>query len=186
MKKRIILGSIVSVVILIGVSFTATVGVKTAAPDTTTSPLFEIRRQGTTDDARNEITSEYIGKQKGITLPLPTIDDTAEILKRVILVLKRIDERTYKKLFEISPTHYASKVPDLDFEKKELSLFFDTLKDEEERKPIPPTYFTCFGSEPFACVKDIIEMILSYIGQFFYLLLLYIFSCLKTTLPTIS
>ena len=93
-----------------------------------------------------------------------------------------MDDKTFESFIDVFTTRLALNNIYLDHSKEDVSIFLNQLKNQDEKEPIPPTYFTCFGSEPFPCLKDVIEMLLFLID----VLLLYFLSCLKTTLPTIK
>ena len=65
MKKKILIGSIIAVVILVLVSFSSVVGYRSVNSDSKIeSPLFRIRNE------KGEVSSNYLGKGEDITIPL--------------------------------------------------------------------------------------------------------------------
>ena len=76
MNKKILLGSIIAVVILVLVSFTGVVGYQSAKSSTIAraSPLFSVRSKRAIDRESKDLTSDYIGKGEEVTIPIPTSD----------------------------------------------------------------------------------------------------------------
>lgn len=65
MKKKILIGSIIAVVLLTLVSFSSVVGYSSVNSDSKIeSPLFRIRNE------KGEVSSNYLGKGEDITIPL--------------------------------------------------------------------------------------------------------------------
>jgi len=82
MKKKILIGSIIAVVILTLVSFTSVVGYSSVKSDSKiASPLFSIKNN------KGDVSSNYLGKGKGTNLLIPRRDNPKQVL---ISVIKRI------------------------------------------------------------------------------------------------
>jgi len=92
MKKKILIGSIITVTILIGVSFTSVVGYRRGASDVKASPLFNIRSSRAIDEKSNELTSEYVGKGEEIDLIIPNRVDDIELLQEIVDSINNIDD----------------------------------------------------------------------------------------------
>jgi len=71
MNKKILIGSIIAVTVLIGVSFTSVVGHRSVASDVKASPLFNIRSSRAIDEESEELSCAYVGKGNNINLLLP-------------------------------------------------------------------------------------------------------------------
>ena len=69
MKKKILIGSIMAIAILIGISFTSAVGYKSVESNVNNSPLFNIRINRAKGEETKDISFNYITKE--ITLPFP-------------------------------------------------------------------------------------------------------------------
>ena len=179
MKKKIVVGSIAVILLILGVSFTSSVGISIVKSDSTCSPLFEIRRKGITDEKNQEFEREYIGKQKTTTIPLPSINDTSEFLEKYVQILNRMDETTYERFLDLFSYQLALHNVNLDTE--DISTFFNQLRNTDEKNPIPPTVYTCWIHMPFNCFLDLISLFI----QVSVLLSFYMVRCLMTTAPTI-
>ncbi len=62
MNNKILIGSIIAVAILIGVSFTSVVGYNSIESDKKLSPLFNIRTSRAVDKDSKDLSCEYVGK----------------------------------------------------------------------------------------------------------------------------
>jgi len=85
MEKRILLGSIIAVVILVLVSFTGVVGYQTTKSSTIAraSPLFSIRSKRAIDEESKDLTRDYVGKGEESVLSIPKREDRGEFQKFV-------------------------------------------------------------------------------------------------------
>ena len=72
MNKKILIGSIIAVVILILVSFTGVVGYQTTKSSTiaTASPLFAVRSSRAIDEESGDIACDYVGNGEEISITL--------------------------------------------------------------------------------------------------------------------
>jgi hypothetical protein len=95
MNKKILLGSIISVVILILVSFTSVVGYNNIESDIQSSPLFNIRSSRAIDEENKDLSCEYVGKgiENNIFIP-KRIDGISPFLKFIYSLIK-INEKVH-------------------------------------------------------------------------------------------
>jgi len=105
MEKRIIVGSIIAVAVLIGISFTGVVGYQTTKSSTIAkvSPLFSVRTSRALDKESKDFTCDYVGK--GNTLPFPERDDKAVLIQKVIDRISKMDDVTIEKLIAFLINH---------------------------------------------------------------------------------
>jgi len=98
MNKKIIIGSIIAVVILIGVSLTSVIGYSSVKSNSIaeTSPLFDIRTNRAIGEEKKELTCNYVGKEN--TLLFPKRDDRIVLTKKVIDTIGKMDDETFEKL----------------------------------------------------------------------------------------
>ncbi len=101
MKKKILLGSIFSVVILILVSYTSVIGYQ-SNPNTNIkeSPLFNIRTSRAIEEEDGEFSCGYIGKSKEIKIPLSKLDQRMKIIFKFIDSISKMDENTFNKFID--------------------------------------------------------------------------------------
>ena len=85
MKKKILIGSIIAVVILILVSFSSVVGFQSVKSDSKIeSPLFGVRTNRAINDENNGVKSDYIGKGKEIKIHLPKRSNEVISFKKIV------------------------------------------------------------------------------------------------------
>jgi len=103
MEKNPLIGaSIVAVVLLVLGSLTNVVGYQTVQSSAVNeSPLFSVRTQKATNQQQNIITSQYLGKEKGNLLQIPTRDNRTELLKRAIEYISEMDDNTFEQFTEL-------------------------------------------------------------------------------------
>ena len=102
MNKKILLGCIGAVMIIMSASFTSVIGEQTRnSSEIPNSPLFHIRTLRVTDNQNGEaITTDYIGKGKTITLSLSTHSNTRLLFRKAIESISKIDEPSFDKFLE--------------------------------------------------------------------------------------
>ena len=90
MKKKILIGSIIAVVILTLVSFTSVVGFQSVKSNSAiASPLFGVRTNRAINKEQDAVTSDYIGKGKDVGIFLFHRNDNIVLVQKLI---KRINE----------------------------------------------------------------------------------------------
>ena len=99
MKKKILIGSIIAVAILVLVSFTGVVGYQTTKSSTiaNASPLFTVRSCRAIDINSNDVTSNYIGKGTDDSINIPTRDITQLKVQRLINLIRSLDDDKFDK-----------------------------------------------------------------------------------------
>jgi hypothetical protein len=103
MNKYPLIGvSIIAVVLLILGSLTNVVGYQSMKSSAMSeSPLFSMRTQRATDQQRNILTSQYLGKGKENLLQFPTRDNKTELLIKAIDFINKMDEKTFARFMEL-------------------------------------------------------------------------------------
>ncbi len=97
MNKKILIGSIIAVAILIGVSFTSVVGYRSGASDVKASPLFNIRSSRVIDEESEELSCNYIGRGEESILSIPKRFDNIELVQKFIDNIRTMDDKTFNK-----------------------------------------------------------------------------------------
>ncbi len=119
MNKKILIGSIIAVAVLIGISFTSVVGYQsTSRTIAETSPLFTVRSSRALDVDSKDLTCDYVGMGEESILSIPKRDNMTILMKRVIDKLKKMDENQLKQFIgfikkQISVNNYLNN-EDLD------------------------------------------------------------------------
>ena len=82
MNKRILIGSIIAVAILVLVSFTGVVGYQTTKSSSIAraSPLFSVRSSRAIDEESKDIVCDYVGKEEELVLSIPKRDNQQFLL----------------------------------------------------------------------------------------------------------
>jgi len=111
MNKKILIGSIIAVVILVLVSFTGVVGYQTTQSSTIakTSPLFAIRSSRAIDEESKDIACDYVGKGEDCYLSIPKIDSKSALIQKAIDRISKMDEETFNKLLDLVIYHLQQK-----------------------------------------------------------------------------
>ncbi len=96
MDIKILVGSIIAIVILVGVSFTSVVGYSIVKSTTgKESPLFDIRANRAIGEESKVLTGNYVGKGNALTI---TKKDGSEVLTRIIIDnIRMMDDKTFEK-----------------------------------------------------------------------------------------
>ncbi len=99
MNKKILIGSIIAIAILVLVSFTGVVGYQTTKSSTIAkaSPLFAVRSSRAIDEESKDLSCDYVGKSKGSTISFPTCNSRNTQLQKVIDVISRMDDETFNR-----------------------------------------------------------------------------------------
>lgn len=100
MDKRILVaGSILAVAILIGVSFTSVVGYSNNNSNSiSVSPLYNIRTNRAIDNSNDVTTCDYVGKGKGLTIPISEYDNLEALRQQLLDKIKGMNEIELKAL----------------------------------------------------------------------------------------
>ncbi len=98
MNNKILIESIIAVAILILMSFTGVVGYQTTKSSTIAraSPLFTVRSSRAIDKESRDIACDYVGKDKGSTISLPTYTSRNTQLQKIIDVISKMDDTIFK------------------------------------------------------------------------------------------
>ena len=105
MNKKILIGSIIAVVILVLVSFTGVVGYQTTKSNTIAkaSPLFSVRSKRATGGEIKDITCEYVSK--GNTMPFPERNDKGIMVQKVVHSIRNMDDETFERFIAYIINH---------------------------------------------------------------------------------
>ena len=113
MNNKILMGSIIAVSLLIGVSFTSVVGYNSVDSDVKISPLFNIRSSRAINQCGKGFTTDYIGK--GNTFWIPRYDSKNTLIQKFIESVCKMDEITFQRFlhFLTNQMHMNDKSVDL-------------------------------------------------------------------------
>ena len=110
MNKKILLGSIIAVAILILVSFTGVVGYQTTKSSTIAraSPLFTVRSSRAIDGESKDIACDYVGKGIDSNIYIPIRNNNQLTVQRFIDLVRSVDDDKFNK-FIIQLVSYLEK-----------------------------------------------------------------------------
>ena len=103
MNKKILIGSIIAVVILVLVSFTGVVGYQTTKSSTITraSPLFHVRSSRAIDEESEDLSCDYVGKGEEINLLIPKTDFKIVLIQEVINKIRKMNDLTFNRFLNL-------------------------------------------------------------------------------------
>jgi hypothetical protein len=134
MNKKILIGSIIAVVILVLVSFTGVVGYSSVKSNSgKVSPLFSVRTNRAIGEESKDLTCNYI--RMGNILPFPKRDDRTVTIQKVIDSIRRMDDETFENFiaYIIDPTRKDNRLNGINPDRIREALYL--LRDSD--KPIP-------------------------------------------------
>lgn len=177
MNKKILIGSIIAVVILVLVSFTSVVGYSSVKSDSKVlSPLFGIRTNKANNKKKNAITCDFINKGKAIKLLFPKRPEKVKLVVNFIDYMNRLNEKSLDRVSDIfyNGLHDENKV-NIDRENIREAIYFISenpelsknylLTDNEQSGFVNFTYGNFEGLE---CIR-------AYIIAFLFVMALGIF-----------
>ena len=104
MNKKILIGSIIAVVILVLVSFTGVVGYQTTQSSTIAkaSPLFTVRSSRAIDEESRDLNCDYVGKGEESVLSIPKRDSKTASFQKFIDRISKMDDETFHRLIQFT------------------------------------------------------------------------------------
>ena len=99
-KKILTIGSIISAIVLILVTFTSVVSFQTVKPDSKeASPLFDVRSKRAIGEESKSLTCDYL--RKGEIFLFPARDNNTILIQRALNILGKMSEEELDKLVGI-------------------------------------------------------------------------------------
>ena len=99
MNKKILIGSLVAIAILVLVSFTGVVGYQTTKSSTIAkaSPLFTIRSSRAIDEESKDIACDYVWRGEESVLSIPKRDSETSRIQKAIDIISKMDDKAFSK-----------------------------------------------------------------------------------------
>jgi hypothetical protein len=182
MNNKILIGSIIAVAVLIGVSFTSVVGYRSVESDIKVSPLFNIRSSRAIDEESEVLTCEYVGKGEEINIHLSSISKRTEQIQKVIKIIDKMDDKTFSNLVAQIINHLKNQEQ---MSEKEILDKLQALQHIRENPngieyyitkniSIPKTqeYNTCFWY-PGCFIIEAIVFIVGFIYYLYYIIFIW-------------
>ncbi len=132
MNKKILIGSIIAICILIGVSFTSVVGYRTVDSDVKASPLSNIRSSRAIDGESEDFSCEYVGKGEENTIILPSPDGSKTLIREFTDIITKMDDKVFTIFLTniIKRFNYKGKISDEN--RREIILSLQYIKKNPE------------------------------------------------------
>ncbi len=129
----IIIGSIIAVAILIGVSFTSVVGYQsTSRTITEISPLFTVRSSRALDIDSKDLSFNYVGKGEATKIYLPERNDRIESVDNLINFIKRMDDKSLQRFTYLIMYYLHNNEDTQEFYYEEILQSLKELKDNPD------------------------------------------------------
>jgi len=185
MKKKILIGSIIAVVILILVSFSSVVGFQSVKSDPKIeSPLFGVRTNRVINDENNVVRSDYIGKGKEIKIHLPKRSNEVISFKKIVKRFQNMDDKSFDKLVNIIINNLRQRADFQNFNNEDIVKSLNQIRNhqdsyirnQDDSKPITTNLFcTVFRSGAFCW----------YLGEIFIILMAIMVEVVEEVLATV-
>jgi hypothetical protein len=105
MNNKILIGSIIAIAVLIGVSFTSVVGYRSVTSDVKESPLFNIRTSRAINEKTSIQTCRYFGIGEDAGIPIPKRNSTYVLISKIIDRINNMDKREINRLNDFIIAH---------------------------------------------------------------------------------
>jgi hypothetical protein len=135
-KKLLICGSAIAVVVLVTASLSPAIGYNTVKSSVKDSPLFNVRTKRAIDEDENAIVRDYVGKNKGNTIPVPTLNGRNTLFQKFIDSISMIDNKGFNRFvgLVINHVHHNDKIENEDVDEIIASLHMLRGNPEEGKK----------------------------------------------------
>ncbi|UCF13277.1 MAG: hypothetical protein JSW06_03190 [Thermoplasmatales archaeon] len=167
MNKKILIGSCISVVILILVSFTSVIGYRSIEPDVKVSPLFNIRSSKAIGKESKDITTDYLGHGEEANIHLSSRIRRAEQVQKVINIISKMDDKAFSKFGARIISYLKNQEQWTDKETSEALQALQYIRrnpndmkyyDPKNDPNLTLEYITCYGF-PFCIILSIMLII---------------------------
>ena len=172
MNKKILIGSIIAVAILLLMSFTGVVGYQTTKSSTIAkaSPLFTVRSSRAIDKESKDLSCDYVGKGEVNNIYLPKGNDRTVSVDTLINVIKRMDDKSLQRFAYFIKYRLQQTDSTPDFDSKDIFQSLKQLRDNPD-SVILYTEKEKVYSLLFSCNCPSIETHTPFICLLFYLAL---------------
>ncbi|MBA7636882.1 hypothetical protein ES703_44510 [subsurface metagenome] len=134
MNKKILLGSIIAVVILVLVSFTGVVGYQTTKSSTIAkaSPLFSVRSKRAIDEENKGIACDYVGKGEESKIQIPPRNNLTIQIHDTINKIRMLDDKEFKAFLTYIKIHLAQEYKHKEEDINRLITELNQLRDDTD------------------------------------------------------
>jgi len=164
MNNKILIGSIISIALIIGATLTSVVGYKSVESNEMESPLFNTRLNSVIQKDSEDFYYNYIGKSKVMPIFFPIKDRTIKTFQKAIDSISKLNDHTFSRFVKkvCNKLCDSNVVMDEDLPKiKDLFNFIRNNPEDAKKYPFdmkkhsytigcpPPTFYgtpeTCFS-----------------------------------------
>ena len=133
MEKKILIGSIISIAFLIGISFTSVVGYQSNYRTITEiSPLFNIRANRALDKDSNDLTYSYVGMGEYSILSIPKRDNRIEMVQKIVDTISKMDDATFNRFIYLILGHLRQRDDFKEYDDKDIIQSLRQLRDNPD------------------------------------------------------
>ncbi len=187
MNKKILIGSIIAVVILVLMSFTGVVGYQTTKSSTISrvSPLFSIRSKRAIGQEQKDITTDYLGYGEATNIQFSSRIERAEKVQKAVNIISKMNDRAFSKMVariilqlrnqeQMTDIETSDALQALQYIRKNPNdiKYYDTKNNPRD---ITFEYLTCSGFP--GCLIETIALIFMIILLFIYNIITSQFNC---------
>jgi hypothetical protein len=127
MKKKILIGSIIAVAIIVGVSLTSVVGYQSVESNFKESPLFNVRSGRAIEKESNDVTCDYVGKGKLTNFYVQEVDvKTKNILYNAF---NGVSDTTFTRFANLIIYHLQNRDKQKDISSQDILHTLKKIKD---------------------------------------------------------
>ena len=137
MSNKILMGSIIAVAILIGVSFTSVVGFQSVKSNPIkASPLFTVRTKRAIDEESKDLSCDYVGMGEEIDIPIPTRDNKIALVQKLVDSISKMDDVTFNRFVNlvICKIQQNKEFEAVDIDK--IIIFFNQFRNYPEKNDV--------------------------------------------------
>jgi hypothetical protein len=161
MNKKILIGSIIAVAILVGVSLTSVVGYQSIDSNFKESPLFNVRSGRAIIKEINDVTCNYFGKGTGKNLDIPDLEIRTNSVGILLDLIKKMDDKTLWKFTYFVASRLTQNNNFQVYSNEDFYLSLKQLRDNpnnvitySDLQPRQTHYISCYcpdTSQPIQC-----------------------------------
>ena len=132
MNKRIFIGCLIAIAVLIGLSFTSVSGYNNVESNQKNSPLFDIRINSAIQKDSKPFTSNYLGKSKQNVIYFPQKDNKLNSFRKAIEGISEMNARTFTRFVDKVTEKLCESNQVLHEDIPKIKQLFDFLRSNPE------------------------------------------------------
>jgi hypothetical protein len=134
MNKKIFIGSIFAVIILVVASLSPVIGFQTVKSNSNpVSPLFNIRtKRALGEESSDVVTCDYVGKGKASSISFPTRDNKIVLLQKLVHILSTLSDTMFGRFVSLFFNWLVAHDKIEENDKSEAIAAFQYMRDNPE------------------------------------------------------